>query len=96
MITHIALFRFRPEFSDDVIEQAMNEVMALKEQIEVIIDLRCGKNFSQYGEGYTHAIVVTFKDESALNEYRFHPAHKPIADKLDTMEERSIGVDFQS
>ncbi len=35
------------------------------------------------------------KTKVALNAYRIHPFHKKIADRIEKMEEKSIGIDFE-
>ena len=67
----------------------------LKEKIPQVVELFAGENFSKHSQGFTHAIVIKFKSKEDINSYRNHPEHKPIADKLDEMEEDSIGIDFE-
>ena len=95
MIVHIALFKWKIGIPDDVIEMAMNDVRALKTTHKDIIDIRCGKNFSKWNEGFTHAVIVTAKTHAALDAYRKHPKHTDVADRIDKMEEKSIGFDFE-
>jgi len=96
MIVHIALFRWRSDVSESQIDKVMVNIKNLKSQIKDVIEIMCGKNFSKYSDGFTHAVVVTFKDRKGLDAYRAHPAHRPIAKMVDSMEEKSIGIDFES
>lgn len=96
MVVHIALFRWRKEFTGADIDAVMADIKRLKEEIPEVIDLHAGVNFGPYNEGYTHAVVVTLKDRDALAVYRDHPAHRPVAEKVDRMFEQSIGIDFES
>jgi len=95
MIIHIALFKFKSEVSKEEINTSMNEVRALKDKIPQIIEISAGENFSKHSKGFTHAIVVKFNSKVDINAYREHPDHKPVADKLDLIEEDSIGIDFE-
>lgn len=95
MIIHVALFKFKPEVSKEVIDTAMDEVRVLRNKIPQILEIAAGENFSKHSKGLTHAIVVKFNSREDIDAYRAHPDHKPIADKLDQMEEDSIGVDFK-
>lgn len=74
----------------------MDYVIKLKNDIDGVVDVYGGKNFSKWNKGYTHAIVVLAKDRKALEEYRAHPNHKPIAELADSMEDDGIGIDFES
>ncbi|HLC77267.1 MAG TPA: Dabb family protein [archaeon] len=67
----------------------------LKKKVDGLIDIRCGENFSKWNEGFTHAVIVMAKTRTALDAYRFHPFHKKVADKIEKMEEKSVGVDFE-
>lgn len=72
----------------------MGEVRDLGNKIPQIIEISAGENFSRHSKSFTHAIVVKFNSKEDIVAYREHPDHKPIADKLDSMEEDSIGIDF--
>ena len=83
MIVHVALFKWKdgtPEYS---VKDAMDEVRSLKSVDKDIIDIRCGRNFSKWNEGFTRGVVVMAK------------RHTSIADKIDKMWEKSIGFDFE-
>jgi hypothetical protein len=95
MIVHIALFKWKDGVGDDEIKRALDDVRALKEKVPGLIDIRCGENFSKWNEGYTHAVVVLGKDQASLDAYRQHPDHEIVAQKIEAMEERGIGVDFE-
>lgn len=73
----------------------MDDIKNLKPEIPEIINISCGENFSRWNEGYTHAVVVKVKNRTALDAYRMHPTHQPIAKRIETMEARSIGIDFE-
>ncbi len=96
MIVHIALFKFKSSVSRDRIDKLINDTRALKEKIPSVINLYAGKNFSEWNEGYTHAVVVLTKDREGLNAYRKHKFHMPIARRFEDMEDHSIGFDFES
>jgi hypothetical protein len=95
MIIHIALYKFKPEISNEEIDSAMSQVRDLKSKIPQIIEISAGENFSKYSRGFTHVIVSKFNSKVDIETYRSHPAHKPIADRLDRMEENSIGIDLE-
>jgi hypothetical protein len=95
MIIHIALFKWRKNISRKDILQIMDDVLSMKGKIKEIIDLSCGRNFSKWSKGYTHAVVVKVKDKKALDKYRKHPIHIPIAKRIEELEQDSIGIDFK-
>jgi len=95
MVIHIALFKWRKDASQDTIERAMADVRVLKDKIDGIIEIYCGNNFSPWSGGFTHAVIVQAKDKEALDDYRKHPDHVDVAQRIEKMEEKSLGVDFE-
>ena len=95
MIIHIALFKFKEEIPKEQVETIMGEIRNFKDKIPPIVEIYAGENFSRHSQGFTHAIVIKFQSSEDLDAYRAHTDHKPIADKLEEMEEDSIGIDFK-
>lgn len=96
MVVHIALFQWKSNISKTEIEQAFADVRALKGKVAGVIDIFCGENFSPWAEKFTHAVVVLTKDRNALNAYRKHPNHTDVAKRIEAMEDKSLGVDFEA
>lgn len=96
MIVHIALFKWKPEVSQDTIEKAFDDVRSLKSKVDGLTDIMCGENFSKWNEGFTHAVVVLARDRTALEAYRNHPDHVVVGNLIDIIEEKSIGIDFEA
>lgn len=95
MIIHIALFKWKNDVSEEEIEKALSDVKELKNKIPGLKDIHCGANFSQWSEGFTHAVVLLATDQSSLDAYRIHPDHQVVAHQIENMEEKSLGVDFE-
>jgi hypothetical protein len=95
MIIHIALFKWRDDVSEEEIASVIGEIQSLKGKINGVIELYCGKNFSKWSKGYTHAVIVQVKDRKSLDTYRNHPEHLPIAKKVEELAEDSIGIDIE-
>jgi hypothetical protein len=94
MNVHIALYKWKSEVSEDQIKQVLEEVESLANKVPGILDIVTGLNTSKYGEGYSHVILVRGKDQLAIDSYRNHPDHQKVAQGIDKMEDRGIGVDF--
>jgi hypothetical protein len=95
MVIHIALYKWKSGVRDAEIDAALGEVRALKEKVEGLKHVFCGRNYSKWAEGYTHAIVVIAESQRALDAYRMHPDHGTVAGKIEAMEGSGIGVDFE-
>lgn len=76
MIEHILLLRWTEKATQEAIDRAMSELLALKEKIPGILDVSSGKNFSERSKGFTHGMVFRFKDRAALDGYFPHPEHQ--------------------
>lgn len=79
MIRHIVMWRMTP--SADKKEKAMaikENLEALKEKIDVIVDIEVGLNFEGSDAASDVVLVSTFKSVDDLNEYQNHPAHKAV------------------
>ena len=96
MITHIAIFKWKKGVKKSEIEKAMKGVRNLKRKILGIVEIRCGESFSKHSKGFSHVVVVTAKSKAALEAYRNHPDHVKVAEKIESMEEDEIGIDFEN
>jgi hypothetical protein len=96
MNVHIALYTWKADVSDEAIARALAKIEALSDKVSGIVEISTAKNTSKYSEGYTHVILVRGEDQAAIDAYRLHPDHMNIAHQIDAMEERGIGVDFQT
>jgi hypothetical protein len=96
MNIHIALYKWKPSARPEDIDRAMQNISSLADKVPGIVDIVTGINTSRYGEGYTHVILVRGKDQAAIDNYRNHPDHTSAASEIETMEERGIGVDFET
>ena len=95
MIVHLALFKFRPGISKISIDKLFDDLRKLNRKIEGVEHILAGENFSPHAENYTHAVVVVCHDKAALEAYRTHPEHAAIAKRIEHIEEKSLGADFE-
>jgi hypothetical protein len=96
MIEHIVLFRWTEEASQEAKDSAMAELRKLKGKITGIVDLSCGANFSDRAKGYTHGLVVRFKDRAALEAYSPHPEHQRVVQNFITpIRAEILALDYE-
>jgi hypothetical protein len=96
MIEHVVLFKLRPGTSTAERQAAIEALKALRNQIEGIVDLTCGENFSERSQGYGIGLVVRFRDRTALDTYIPHPAHRGAVEKyIHPIREEVIVVDYE-
>lgn len=75
---HIVLFKVSAEATRAQAERMLKEVLALKNVIPGIMSASAGINFSERSKGYTHGLVMRFRDRAALDAYLPHPAHQAV------------------
>ncbi|PLB52512.1 stress responsive A/B barrel domain protein, partial [Aspergillus steynii IBT 23096] len=103
-ITHIVMFQFKPDVSDDVIRDTTNRMLGLKDncihptsQTPYIKSLSGGVNNSKEGihHGITHAFVVEFASAEDRDYYvDKDPAHLAFVKSVGAVLEKAQAVDF--
>jgi heme-degrading monooxygenase HmoA len=88
------------KFQDDVTPTQLKEVIdafaGLPKKVDTIIGFEHGTNVSKEGksEGFTHAFVVTFKNDADLAAYLVHPAHDAYVKVVRDRREKVIVFDY--
>ena len=96
MIVHIVLFKWKEDTAPEAIAEAMENLRELKEQIPEILEISCGENFTERGQGFQHGLVVKFSDRSSLKTYQVHPAHQKVVKNLiKPIEADILALDYE-
>jgi Stress responsive A/B Barrel Domain len=96
MVEHVVLFKLKAEATAEQKQAAMQALRGLQQQIEGIVDLSCGENFSERSQGYAIGLVVRFRDRAALEAYLPHPAHRGAVEQfIHPIREDVIVVDYE-
>ncbi len=96
MIEHVVLFKLKPGSTAAQQTAAMAALRGLQGQIEGIVDLTCGTNFSERSQGFEIGLVVRFRDRSALDAYLPHPAHRGAVEQfIHPIRADVIVVDYE-
>ncbi|HEY1172920.1 MAG TPA: Dabb family protein [Verrucomicrobiae bacterium] len=96
-VKHIALFKFKPEVTDDQITDIFDQVLNATEEIPGIEDYVSGPNNSPEGlnQGYTHGFVMTFVDAASRDGYLTHAEHEKIKQLLQANVDSVLAFDFE-
>ncbi len=80
MIRHILLVKFKPEANPSKIENVRELFEAMPTKVEGVEAVEWGLNDSPEGldQGFTHAVMMTFADEQARQNYLPHPEHEAL------------------
>jgi quinol monooxygenase YgiN len=95
-LRHVVLFKFKPEATQEQLQQIVEAFRGLPKKIDGITAFEWGTDVSPEGKsaGFTHCFVVTFKDAQARDAYLPHPAHQEFVAILRPRLENVLVVDY--
>ena len=96
VVRHVVIFKFKEGTSDAQLKSIVDGFRGLKDRIPGILNFEWGTNMSpeKLDQGFTHCLVVTFKDVAARDAYLPHPAHKEFVAILGPHLEKPFVVDY--
>lgn len=96
VVRHMVFFRYRPSCDAATISMVESRFRAMAKSIDGIVDFECGTNCSPEGlsRGFTHAYLVTFRDESARDAYLVHPMHEGFVTDVKPQLDDVLVVDY--
>jgi hypothetical protein len=97
MITHIVLFKPKPETTQSQIDAALKNIDDLQQVIPEILSVQIGKNLNEsHNQGYTYGFVMQFSSKEHLDIYVQHPAHRTAGRGLVAISESIVDFDLPS
>lgn len=78
MVRHVVTLTFRPDLSDDAIDDVVAEIAALPTLVPTVRSYSVGRDLEVDGGNATVAIVADFDDVAAYEAYRDHPEHRRV------------------
>jgi len=96
VLRHVVLYKFKEGVTPAQLQEVVDTFGGLPKKIDTIIGYEAGVNVSKEGksEGFTHAFVVTFKNETDLAAYLVHPAHEAYVKVVRDRREKVIVFDY--
>lgn len=96
-VKHIALFKFKPEVTEDQIDEIFDQILNATEEIPGIEDYVSGVDSSPEGlaQGYTHGFIMTLTDAAARDAYLTHPEHEKVKQLLLAHVDSVLAFDFE-
>ena len=95
MITHVVLFKFKPEATESEIQQLVEGLGGLPQLIEDIREFRFGTDVVRSERSYDLGLVSSFDDLDALQRYQVHPEHQKVVAHVKTITSAVVAVDFE-
>jgi hypothetical protein len=97
MLRHIALFRFKPETTDEQIEAAVVALSTLPDQIDVLRKFRFGPDVGITDGAWDFAVVAVLDGADDYAIYRDHPSHVAVLrDYVAPLISEAARVQFES
>lgn len=96
MLTHIVIWKYRPDVEPEVREEHVRLLSRLPSFIKEIESLAVGFDVLRLPRSYDSGLVATFKDRAALQAYTVHLEHIKAAEFGKNISEHVASVDFES
>ena len=94
MITHVVLFKFKPEATETEIQHLAESLGGLPQLIEEIREFRLGADVIRSERSYDLGLVSSFDDLDALQRYQVHPEHQKVVAQVKAIASNVVSVDF--
>jgi hypothetical protein len=96
MLTHIVIWKYRAEVSQEEREKHAGKLRVLAGIIPEVVSLAVGFDVLQLPRSYDLGLVAVFADRAGLDAYTVHPEHVAVAALGRDISEHIASVDFES
>ena len=95
VLRHVVSFQFKEDITDERKAQAIQDFLALEDEIPEIKRFEGGEDISVEGltKEFTHCFILTFESEEDRDVYIPHPAHIRLAEKNKPLMKDLIVLD---
>jgi hypothetical protein len=94
MLRHVVFFKFKGGVGEEEIVDLEKSLAELPPVIPEILTYEFGLDVVRSERSYDLALVSTFKDLDSLQRYQKHPDHQIVLQKVNTLCESVLAVDF--
>ncbi len=95
MLTHVVLFKFKSDTTEDKIQQLLTDLGELPGIIDEIREFRFGRDVVKSERSYDLGLVSSFDDREALQRYQVHPDHQKVIAHVRAIASSVVAVDFE-
>ncbi len=95
MLTHIVIWKYKPEVSEEQRREHVTRLRRLDGLIPEIQSFAVGQDVLGLPRSYHAGLVATFHDRAGLEAYDTHPEHQAVVQFGRTISEHVASVDFE-
>lgn len=94
MLTHIVVWKYREEISEETRAEHRAKLENLPNVIPHILSFKVGADMLHLERSYDTGLVAVFPDEDALEFYTDHETHREVAEMGKQIAAHVASVDF--
>ncbi len=94
MLTHIVVWKYKDEITEEQREDHRNQLKNLPNVIENIESFSVGADVLHLDRSYDTGLVAVFADKEALDAYTIHETHQQVAKIGKEIAAHAVSVDF--
>jgi hypothetical protein len=95
MLTHIVIWKYKPEVGAGRRREHVERLRALSGRIPEIQSFAVGADVLKLPRSYHTGLVATFRDRAGLAAYDAHPEHQAVVQLGRSISEHVASVDFE-
>ena len=96
MLTHLVIWKYRPDIEPEVREEHVKMLRSLATKIPQLESLQVGFDVLGLPRSYDTGLVAVFADRAGLEAYTVHPEHIKAAEFGRTISAHVASVDFET
>ncbi len=96
MLTHIVVWKYKDETSEETRKEHRRKLRDLPNVIENIESFEVGADILHLDRSYDTGLVAVFADKAALDAYTVHEDHQAVAKMGKEIAAHAVSVDFIS
>lgn len=95
-LRHVVLFAWNEEADEAKVDELVGLFEALGDKLDFVDDFEYGEDVSveKIHRGFTHAFILTFKNESDRNRYLLDKDHKAFGRSIKPYMKQVLVVDY--
>ena len=94
MLTHIVVWKYKDETSNEVREEHRTKLKSLQHIIPEIVKFDVGADMLHLDRSFDTGLVAVFKDRETLDIYTVHEEHQKVAAMGKEIAKQVASVDF--